>query len=110
MFDTPDELLRFSGRQAHERLQQVKSEPAKKAVMTFLSEEPDFIDYLDLVHHALSALTIYNEVIVESATGPDADAALEKKALLVAGYLKQMRVSFDHMLDQYGFQADSPNS
>jgi hypothetical protein len=110
MFDTPDDLLRFSSKQAHESLQKVKSEPGKKAVMTFLSDEPDFIDYLDIVHHALSALTIYNEVIVDTATGPNADPSLEAKALRAAGYLKEMRVAFDHMLDQYGFQADSPNS
>lgn len=110
MFESPDDLLRYNSRQACDDPKRVKSEPGKAAVMTFLEGDPNFIDYMDLVHHAVSALTIYNEVIVDSAMGPNADKALEEKALRAAGYLKEMRVAFDHMLDQYGFQADSPNS
>lgn len=110
MFDSPDGLLRYSSQQARDELDKINSKPGKVGVMTFLEGDPNFIDYMDLVHHALSALTIYNEVILDNATGPNADLILERKALKAAGYLKEMRVAFDHMLDQYGFQADSPNS
>jgi hypothetical protein len=110
MFNSPEDILRFNGDQVKRELEEVESNPGKAAVKEFLCYNPTFKDYMDLVHHSLAALTVYNEVIVGSATGPNPDEVLEQTAIKGAGSLKEMRVAFDRFLEVYGFMADSPNS
>ena len=106
MFNSPEELLRADLNRVAQDLQAIKSDPGRKAVATFLTEDPTFVDYLELVNNSLEALTTYNRLALENATGPDPDAFLAERATYAAGALKEMRVALDRVTEHYRFMFD----
>jgi hypothetical protein len=106
MYDSPGDILRAELERVSHELAKTTSSAGKKAVAVFLAENPTFNDYLELVSHALTALTTYNELALGNATGPDPDAFLADRAGQAAEALKEMRVSFDHVVEQYRFMLE----
>jgi hypothetical protein len=110
MFDSPVDLMRHDNELARRELEVIDLATGASAVANFLSNDPGFKDYLCLLHHVLNAVTIYNEVIQESATGPNSDEKLAEVAAFSTGALKEMRVAYDNMLERYGYLPSSPNA